>query len=313
MPEVQKTKMTPKDFFLHVGMVVTLYWSAITLITLWFEYINRLFPDPLQAFIDPFSGAIRFAMASLIIIFPLYIIITRYLNQEIRKHPEKRNLGIRKWLIYVTLFVAGVTIVVDLIVLINAFLGGDLTTRFLLKVFVVFVVIGDVFLYYFLDLKGKWERERKLSVTIGWVISIIVLASIISGFFIIGSPMTQRDLRFDREKVQDLSSIQFQITNFWQEKDRLPEDLSELEDPLVGFIVPTDPQTDEEYGYSVISARTFELCATFNQESLEGDPNIARFEFGLRDENWAHGVGETCFERTIDPDRFPPIKVAPIR
>jgi hypothetical protein len=27
---------------------------------------------------------------------------------------------------------------------------------------------------------------------------------------------------------------------------------------------------------------------------------------GIEDSNWAHGAGNTCFEREIDPERYPP-------
>ena len=309
-------KTTPKDFFLWAGAIITLYVSAISLLTLLFQYIDILFEDTLNNFYDPYSGAIRFAIASLIIIFPLYIYLTRLLNEGIRKQPEKKDMGIRKWLIYLTVFVAGATIIIDLIVLINAFLGGEeLTSGFILKVLAVLVVIGGVFLYYLYDLRGKWEESRKLSQTIGSLVAAVVLAVIVLGFFIMGSPATQRLVRFDQEKIQNLSSIQWQIINFYQQKERLPETLVELEDPLIGFIVPQDPQTEGAYGYTVVEGLTFNLCANFNKESRDYNvekPRPVRSEslarFGFEDENWTHGEGETCFERTIDPDKFPLLK-----
>lgn len=307
-------KMTPKDFFLHIAAIATLYISAISLLILWFQYINVLFPDQLEFYRDPFSGAIRFSIASLIIIFPLYLFLTRYLNQDVRRNPEKKNLSIRKWLIYITLFVGGVTVVIDLIVLINTFLGGELTVRFILKVLSILIVIGGGFGYYFYDLKGKWEMELKLAKIIGWIVSLIVVVSVVGGFFIIGSPQKQRDVRLDQQRVGDLSSIQRQITNFWQDKKRLPNNLDELEDPLIGFIVPVDPETQDAYTYRVTGNISFELCATFKEKSIS-DPKVkARLEFGFTDANWTHGMGEECFERTIDPERFPPLlKELPIR
>ena len=276
--------------------------------TLLFEYINVLFPDPLERFQDIFSGKIRFSIASLIIIFPLYIVLTRLVNQDIRRNPEKRHMGIRKWLIYITLFVAGATIVGDLIALINTFLGGDLTIRFVLKVSIILVVVGAVFLYYFYDLKGKWERDAKTSKIIGGIVSIIVLLSIVSGFFVIGSPQTQRLIRFDQEKVRDLQNVQRQIITFWQTKEQLPQTLDELEDPLIGFRVPVDPQTEEPYSYRVISALTFELCADFNRENILTSKEAQRpiiEPFGFESGSFDYTEGKNCFERTIDPDRFP--------
>ena len=313
MSTEEKVKMSPKDFFLYIAAVITLYISAVSLLTLWFQYINVLFPDKLEFFRDPFSGAIRFSIASLIIIFPLYLFLTRYLNQDIRKHSEKKNLGIRKWLIYITLFVGGVTVVIDLIVLINTFLGGELTVRFILKVLSILIVIGGGFGYYFYDLKGKWEREPKLAKGAGWLVSLIVVVSIVSGFFIIGSPQSQRDVRFDQQRVRDLQNIQGQLVVFWQQKETLPRNLKQLEDPLIGFITPNDPKTDEPYLYRVLGDMKFELCGVFTTESISDERIKIAFEFGFTDANWNHGIGEVCFERTIDPERFPPLKEQPIR
>jgi len=307
-------KFSPKDFFLYLAAFAAMYVSAVSLLILLFEYINRLFPDELVRYVDPYSGAIRFSIASLIVIFPIYIFLTRILNQDLRRNPEKRDYGIRKWLIFLTLFVAGLTLVIDLIVLINTFLGGDITTKFVLKVLAVLVVIGGAFMYYFYDIKGKWEKNEKLSKTIGSVVSVLVLVSILSGFFIIGSPQTQRLLRHDDAKVNDLHNIQWQIVQYWQQKEKLPRTLSDLQDPISGFREPIDKQTGEEYSYSVLGAFTFELCASFNLPSREvqGEgvlyPELSRGYLGFEESSWEHEEGYQCFERTIDPERYPPIK-----
>lgn len=317
MNETRAT-VTPKDFFLWAGAIVTLYVSAVSLLTLIFQYVDKLFEDQLETYYDPYSGAIRFAIASLIIIFPLYLYFTRTLNKDMRANPEKKELWVRKWLLYFTLFVAGVTIVIDLIVLINTYLGGqELTTGFLLKVLSVIVVIGGVFAYYLYDLKGTWEHNEKYSKLIGSLVALVVLTAIVSGFFIIGSPQTQRMTRFDQERVNDLTSIQWQIINFYQQKEQLPETLDDLADPLTGFVLQTDPKTEEPYGYQRGEGLTFSLCANFETKSED----YKKEEFAQRpvansglvydrnnDEYWQHGVGEECFERTIDPDKFPPIK-----
>ena len=87
--ENTRVKMTPKDFFLYFAAMVALYVSAFSLLALLFEYINVLFPDELQVFSGQFSSAIRFSIASLIIIFPTYLILTKILNKDLRQNPEK--------------------------------------------------------------------------------------------------------------------------------------------------------------------------------------------------------------------------------
>jgi len=313
MELADKPKTTPKDFFLWLGGMVALYVSVISLITLFFQVINYSFPDPLQNvyYSDPYSGPLRFAIASLIVIFPLYLFLTRLLNNDLRRNPEKKELWVRRWLIYLTLFVAGITLVVDLIALINTFLEGEITTRFILKVIAIFGVVGFGFLYYLLDLKGRWEEKARQSVLIGWIAGALVLASIVGGFLIIGSPASQRLYRFDDQKISELQNIQSQVVNYWQLKKKLPLSLADLEDPLYGFSVPQDSQTNTPYVYRITDKLSFELCATFNKESRSSASTAIRPVYpsgGIVDENWTHEAGEQCFIRTIDPERFPPVQ-----
>ena len=58
---------------------------------------------------------------------------------------------IRKWLTYISLVIAGCTLVGDGISLVYNFLGGDLTTRFVLKSLVVAVIAGAIFTYFISD------------------------------------------------------------------------------------------------------------------------------------------------------------------
>lgn len=306
-PLHKTSKGSPKDFFLWVGVMATLYISATSLVLLLFEYIRILFPDDQDFYYDPYRAGIRSAIASLIVLFPLYVYLTRKINTEIRKEKNKGELRVRKWIVYLTLFFAGVTIVVDLIVLIDTFLGGEHTTQFILKVLTVLLVIGGGFLYYYYDLKGYWRKHESKSKLVGAIASLIVIVSIVSGFFIMGSPATQRLLRYDQEKVDNLSSIQWQLISYWQNSGEIPEDILEIEDSISGFEIPRDRQTDEPYTYTKTGDRTFTLCATFNKESVERRQNVnQRLASQLKGvSNWEHEAGEVCFDREIDPDLYP--------
>mgnify|MGYP001589652765 FL=1 len=145
---------------------------------------------------------------------------------------------------------------------------------------------------------------------VGYAAGVLVLLSIIAGFFIMGSPSQVRLYRFDDQKVSDLQNIQWQIVNFWQQKERLPKSLDELEDPISGFIVPKDQQTGSSYVFTLGEGMAFNLCATFNAESQGPAKQTAYYESypvgDVSNENWQHGAGEHCFERIIDPERYPP-------
>ncbi len=304
----------PKDFFLWVAATVALYVSVVSLLALWFELINRLFVDPVNGgYVDPYSTGIRIAVASLIVIFPLYVYFMRQLHTDIRAHREKKELWVRRWLLVASLFIAGLTLVIDLIVLINAFLGGEeLTAAFVLKIAAVFVVVGGAFLYYVHEVKGTWEHNEGLSKIIAAGVAALVLASVVTAFMFIGSPATQRMMRYDAQKVSDLQSIQWQITDFYQQKERLPLSFEELKDPLRGNVVPSDPQEADgfTYQYRPVTPLSFMLCATFNLEQTKEETTSPRPVDGMYVdpalEYWQHKAGETCFVREVDPEKFPP-------
>jgi len=151
-----KQKTSPRDFFLHLLSIVLLYASAIAFITLVFQYINLLIPDVYQDGFwtsDGIKGFARGALATLIVVFPIYVWVSWFLNNDYAKNPEKRDLRIRKWLLYFTLFIAAIVIVVDFVSLVRSFLEGELSVRFLLKVLTVGFVAGSIFGYYLTDIK----------------------------------------------------------------------------------------------------------------------------------------------------------------
>lgn len=151
-----RPKTSPKDFFLHLLVIVALYITAGSFATLIFQYINVIFPDVLERgsyYLRSVYSSIRWAISSLIVVFPVYILTSWFLEKSYEKDPLKRNLRIRRWLIYFTLFAAAAIIVGDLVTLIFNFLGGELTARFIFKALTIFAIAGTVFGYYFYDIR----------------------------------------------------------------------------------------------------------------------------------------------------------------
>jgi len=158
-----KPKASPKDVFTHLFAIVTLYLSAVALGTLLFQFVNLAFPDALSGtgsyVLDGVYRSMRFAIASLVVAFPAYLLTMRALGRSYVRTPEKRALRIRKWLVYLTLFIAAVVMVGDLISLLNQFLQGELTVRFGLKILAVFLVSGSIFYYYLTDARRAGEQD----------------------------------------------------------------------------------------------------------------------------------------------------------
>ena len=96
-------------------------------------------------------------------------------------------------------------------------------------------------------------------------------------------------------------------------KSRLPETLVAIKDDIRGVAAPQDPETGTEYVYTIKAPENFSLCANFSRPSLLGsDSNIPKpaypREYYSGQQNWEHGAGYVCFERTIDKEIYKPIK-----
>ena len=299
-------KTGPKDVFLHLLAIIALYASAVSLTTLLFQYINIALLDALDGgyyALTSIYQSIRFALSSLIVLFPVFVFTSRFLQQEYVADPEKRDTRIRKWLLYFTLFLAGFVILGDLVTLLYNFLDGELTKRFLLKILVVLFVAGAIFWHYFAELKEYTSGSVKV---FRYLVIAIVAVVAIEGFFVAGSPTEQRARRFDEQRVADLQTIQWQIVNYWQNKQKLPVALVDLNDDISGFRVPMDPETKTAYEYEVKGPEMFSLCAEFGRPSLQ-NANIAQPYFeGIKGTNWEHAEGRACFERSIDKDFYKP-------
>ncbi|MCX6721446.1 MAG: DUF5671 domain-containing protein [Candidatus Staskawiczbacteria bacterium] len=308
-PALPAGRNVPRDLFLHLLAIVTLYWSAISFVTLLWQFINNFFPDVLDYYQSMYSlGLIRFSVSALIIVFPVFIVVSWFLNKIYAKEAVVRESKIRKWLLYLTLFITALVIIGDFIFVINTFLGGEITTRFILKALSVNLVAGVIFGYYFDDVRR--DTPTKSAKYFAWGSGVLVLAAIIGAFFIVGSPTSARLVQFDQQKVSDLQNIQYQIVNYWQTKQKLPATLSDLTDPISGFTAPIDQQTKSSYEYNIKDATTlsFELCATFNKPSHKNITPMAAYPIGAGiGQNWDHGTGSVCFERTIDKQLYPPI------
>ena len=64
----------------------------------------------------------------------------------------------RRQLTYVTLFIAACALIGDVTSVVYSFLGGELTTRFILKVLTVGLIARAVFGYYLSELRTD-EKE----------------------------------------------------------------------------------------------------------------------------------------------------------
>ena len=152
--------VSARDTFVYMIVFSTLGISAFHFGSLVFELIDWAFPDPLDAPSGGYSVyAVRQAIAALVVAFPIYLVLTLRVNAAVRRDLAQRSSKVRKWLTYMTLFVAAVVLLGDLTGTIYALLAGELTVRFVLKSLTVFAVAGAIFGYYLWDLREEPKRS----------------------------------------------------------------------------------------------------------------------------------------------------------
>ena len=152
--------LSAREAFLYLVLFASLYVAAWHLGSLLFDLINRFLPDAADPAYAVRSAAhsMRWSTASVIIAFPVFLFVARHLSRELARNPVKRLSAVRRWLTYLTLFLAAVVLVGDMITLVYNVLGGELTVRFVLKVLVAAAIAGSIFGWYLVDLRRE-ERE----------------------------------------------------------------------------------------------------------------------------------------------------------
>lgn len=150
--------VSARDAFIYLVIFTTLAVSAFHFGSLVFELIDRAFPDPLDEGSAGYSvNAVRRAIAALVVAFPIYVALSYRVTAALRRDPTKRASKVRKWLTYMTLFIAAAVLVGDLTAVIYSLLSGELTTRFILKALTVVLIAGLIFGYYLWELREDNE------------------------------------------------------------------------------------------------------------------------------------------------------------
>ena len=156
------THVSAREAFLYLVLFMTLAISAISLGTVVFQLINRWLPDPLayDGYMTAVNETLRSATAALIVAFPVFLFISRLTMRAIDENPDLRLSRPRTTITYLALFFASAVIIGSLITLVTNVLGGELTTRFVLKTLTVLAIAGSIFGYYLNDLKRAEQISK---------------------------------------------------------------------------------------------------------------------------------------------------------
>jgi hypothetical protein len=290
--------LSAREAFLYLLLFTTLYISAYSFGAAVFAYIDRAFPDPAVRWNEAIARLqVRWALSALIVAFPVFAYLSTLVGRQVRRDPAKRRSNVRRWLMYLTVFVAASVLIGDFTTLVYNALGGELTTRFVLKVLTVAAIGGTILAYYLTDLRLEdsvsavehpaWTRA------LGTIAALGVIAAVAGGLFVIGAPGEERARRLDARRVEDLRAIAEAARVYYGRHGTLPGSVGEL--TREGGLRVVETAETGAYEYRVTGADTFEVCATFQHDSTE--------QPGLRiGDVWAHAPGRQCFPIDAKPE-----------
>lgn len=151
--------ISPKDIFFHLLAAATLYISAIGVLVLIWGLAEVWFPDEFRGFNSGGdSSAVRGGVSMAIVAFPIFLYLSLLLRRRVKSGELDSLATLRISFIYVNLFVVTLAALITLMVTLNAFLGGDLTPRFLVRAGGVLGIVGLIYLYYRSELDAIPER-----------------------------------------------------------------------------------------------------------------------------------------------------------
>ena len=265
--------------FLYLVSFLSLGFVAAGIISVYFQLINKVIKETQalgeysSGYFD--SGALKFGIASLAVALPIYYAVLYVLHRKLEKNEIQPQSMIRKFITYFALFVFSAMGVGSLIALLYNYLDGELTTKFLLKALVFFIVSAFFFVFYLWEIRRK-EFARNKFLTF-FIPSILIAASaLVIGLVIVDSPQVAREKKIDSEAIDTIISIHSDVNMFYETNKRLPK----AEEGELALSKGVEYFPKGQTGY--------QLCDTFKQPS-EGLQNF-------QDERWNHPAGRYCFE-----------------
>lgn len=307
----QSRQASTVDVVINFFSFILLGIIATALGTLFFQVINIIFPDALDAAnwysASQATSSIHYAIAALLIGFPLYYFAMRLWFRKFREDEGRAESKLSKWLTYLVLLVTAVTIVGDLITVVFTLLQGEVTIRFFLKALVILAIAGAIFGFYYLErrkIQYHADVPRKTFLYFGRGVGLFVVLGIVLGFFVGGSPTSQRNRTFDQTRVNHLDSLANCVEQYAGSLGSLPASLADLRQSsqysyCTSFM--QDPETKAAYEYRIVTPSRiegagrvgeFELCAMF---TLPSDGTAVGMDGYAAETVWQeHGVGRSC-------------------
>lgn len=288
-----------KFAFWYLLSLVALVFSALGTGMAIFQVINKKVPDLINNYGGYSDEAMKIAISFLIIASPLFYWMTMKIRRALKSKELAAEAAVRRWLTYFILFVSAVVVLVWMILTLNSFLNGELTTKFILKALTVLAIAGTIFSYYFYDIKQGASFKKMIQKIYFGASLVLIVGALVLAFVYVETPKETRNRKQDQNITADLSSIEAGINGYYNSNKKLPAGLNDIVN-MTDYYVSEENIKDEVsgkiYEYRVIDAKNYELCADFKLDSKKLSEENRRFF----DKRWDHDAGHYCFAKKVE-------------
>jgi len=128
---------SPRDTVRVALAFLMLHATVIATVVQWFSFLDRWLPDP-AANTSDYAEAyhlemLRYRIATLLVSTPTFFLLWRRVVKGMQTEGTQPRSGAQRWLTWITIALAFLTVAGNAIALIFAWLNGGLTSRFLWK------------------------------------------------------------------------------------------------------------------------------------------------------------------------------------
>lgn len=286
-----------KFVFYYLLSFLSLAFIAISIGLILFGVIDIKVFDIITHYQNSYDQQFKFAISALIIASPVFYLVSRLIANGLRENKLEKSSALRKWLIYLILFISSVVILGVLIGVINSFLSGELSTKFILKALSVFTISGFIFSFYLYNLqKNDFNKFKAWDKVFLYLSIILIIVPFISVWFFIDSPHEARNKRLDNINLEHIDRLENAINIYYQDKQALPQSLDELATFSGSDVISQgllNFNDDRKIEYHKLGDKEFELCSSFISNNMnDKNPNYRPYVH-------RHKVGWNCFSEKV--------------
>jgi hypothetical protein len=295
-----------KFAFFYILSLIALVFIAIATGMVIFQIINRQILDIINEYSGSYSDEqMRFAISALVIATPVFYITARQIYKNLFSGELDEDAGVRKWLTYLIILVAIVVMIGWLIAILNGFLGGELTTKFVLKAMTAVVIAGIIFSFYFYDLKRDKIANRKDKVIRLYFFAslAIIMAVLIMAVFNVDSPQVSRNKKIDNQIINNFSQIDSALYTYYRDQGKMAASLDDLQTEY-NYLLPENfqnPVDKSRFVYKVTGEFGYELCTTFLYSNKDSNATGYAY-YGLT--SWLHEAGYQCLGQKLNKSQL---------